>query len=92
MAGAVDKAKPRELWKSQKEYQDFPLSTFRKHIYQEQTKQLAAPFWQHKRYKITKKKFDDVELMMREWEQAQLNTSIDALAIELEDIDLEKNM
>ena len=92
MAGTVEKARPYELWKSQKEYQEFPLSTFRKHIYQERSKQLAAPFWQHKRNKIAKKKFDDVELMMKEWEQARLNMSIEAMAVELENICLDNNL
>ena len=92
MAGTVEKARPYALWKSQEEYQEFPLSTFRKHIYQERSKQLTAPFWQHKRNKIAKKKFDDVELMMKEWEQARLNMSVEAMAVELENIDLNNNM
>ena len=47
---------PRNLWKSRKEYQDFTLKTFRKHIYQERLKQLAAPYWQHKRNEAGEKK------------------------------------
>ena len=45
ISGAMTKTKPQILWKSTKEHQNFPLSVFRKHIYHDQTKQLAVPFW-----------------------------------------------
>ena len=68
----VEKMTPERLWKSRLEYQDFPLSVFRKHIYQETMKQLAAPFWQHKCNKNTTKKLDETETMMKDWHQNQL--------------------
>ena len=54
-SGVAKEMRPKELRKSRKEYQDFSLSVFYKHIYQERTKQLAAPYWQHKRNKNEKK-------------------------------------
>ena len=64
----------------------FPLLTFRKHVYQEQSRQLAASFWQPKRNQNARKQFEEVELVVKEWDQAQLNMSIDALAPEVENI------
>ena len=62
---------PVKLWRSRLEYQDFPLSVFCKHIYQERMQQLAAPFWQHKRSKNAKKKLEETEMMMKDWHQNQ---------------------
>ena len=91
MSGAITKTKPQMLWKSMKEYQDFPLSIFRKHMYQERTKQLAAPFWQHKRNKIARTRFEETEAMLKEWSQAQLNMRVDAVAAKMEHINLDNN-
>ena len=55
-SGIAKSMKPAKLWESRKEYQDFPLRVFRKHLYQERMKQLAAPFWQHKRNQKAQKK------------------------------------
>lgn len=91
VCGIIDRKKPQELWKSQKEYQDFPLQIFRKHIYQERQKQLAAPFWQHKRNVNAQKKFEEVDLMLKEWAQAQFNAQVDALGTEVNKINLDNN-
>ena len=56
MGGIAKKVKPQQLWESRAAYKEFPLSIFRKHIHQERTKQLAAPYWQHKRNKNAGKK------------------------------------
>jgi len=55
------------------EYQKFPLLIFHKHIYQERTKQLAAPYWQHKRIKNASKKYEETEAMLMEWNTGQIN-------------------
>ena len=78
-SGVAREIKPQQLWKSRVEYQDFPLAVFRKHIYQVRTKQLAAPYWQYKRNKNAKKRFEEVEEMMKEWHQAKFNKSMEGL-------------
>ena len=78
-SGVAREMKPQQLWKSRVEYQDFPLAVFRKHIYQERMKQLAAPYWQYKRNKNAKKRFEEVEEMMKEWHQAKFNKSMEGL-------------
>lgn len=67
-SGKAKRLKPMELWKSRKEYQDFPPTVFRKHIYQLRSKQLAAPFWQHKRNKNAKEKYEETENLLKEWQ------------------------
>ncbi|KAL7525981.1 hypothetical protein ACHAXR_006714 [Thalassiosira sp. AJA248-18] len=79
MLGKVEKTKPQQLWKSRAEYQAFPLSIFRKHIYQERSKQLAAPYWQHKRNKNAQKKYEEADEILKEWNQIQINGKIDGL-------------
>lgn len=65
---------PRQLWLSRKEYQDFTLTTFRKHIYQERTKQLSAPCWQHKRNEAGAKKHREETMKMKaDWSQDQFD-------------------
>lgn len=88
MSGSIGRMKPVQLWKSRAEYQDFPLAIFRKHIYQERTKQLAAPYWQYKRNKNARKRFEEAEEMLKEWSEAYFNKNVDALAVDLENIDL----
>jgi len=61
--------KPQELWKSMAEYQEFSLSVFSKHIYQERTKRLAAPYWQHKRNNNMRNKFEEAEEILKDWHQ-----------------------
>ena len=68
--------KPEKLWRSRLEYQDFPLPVFRKHIYQERMKQLAAPYWQHKRNKNAKKKLEEAQTMMKDWQHNQFEKGI----------------
>lgn len=70
--------KPKELWKSRKEYQDFPLDIFRKHIYQLRTKRLAAPYWQFKRNKTARKQYEkDIERMTSEWNHVRFEESME---------------
>ena len=43
--------KPQELWRSRNEYQAFPLSVFRKHIYQEVYGQNSSSYWLNRKTK-----------------------------------------
>ena len=87
--GVAKEMKPKQLWQSRIEYQDFPLFVFRKHIYQERMKQLAAPFWQHKRNKIAKKKFEEAQEELKGWNQNQFERSMNVVIEEWERINLE---
>ncbi len=76
-SGKSKTMKPCKLWESRKEYQDFPLRIFRKHIYQERTKQLAAPYWQHKRNKIAQKQFEEeVDKLADDWERVKVTCQV----------------
>ena len=78
ISGRAATMKPQVLWKSRREYQAFPLSVFRKHIYQLRTKLLAAPYWQFKRNKVARKKYEeDVERMTSEWQHTWHSTKIE---------------
>ena len=79
MNGIAKGMKPRDLWMSRIEYQDFPLCVFRKHIYQEGTRQLAVPYWQYKRNKNAKKNFEEAEEMMKQWHNVQFEKSMEGL-------------
>lgn len=54
-SGKTTTMKPKELFKTRPEYQDFSLHDFRKHIYQTKYKELAGPYWQRKRNIIAMK-------------------------------------
>ena len=76
-SGIAKHMKPKILWESRKEYKDFPLPIFHKHIYQERTKQLAAPFWQHKRnQKAQKKSIEEAKKMKEGWHQNQFENGM----------------
>ena len=89
--GVAKEMKSKQLWESRVEYQDFPPSVFRKHIYQERTKQLSAPYWQHKRNKNAKKMFEEAEEMMKEWHQLQLYRGMEGIIGDWERINLGNN-
>ena len=77
-SGRTETMTPLELWKSRKEYQEFPLIVFRKHIYQLRTKQLQVPYWQFKRNNIARKKYEeDAEMLSSEWQQTWHSTNMD---------------
>jgi len=84
--GVASRMKPKDLWMSRIEYQDFPLSVFRKHIYQEKTRQLAAPYWQYKRNNNAKKRFEETEEMMKQWHNEQFDKSMEGLVADWEGI------
>ena len=75
--GVAKEMQPKQLWKSRVEYQDFPLPVFRKHIYQERMKQLAAPYWQYKRNENATKRFEKAQKELKEWHQNQFDKSMD---------------
>ena len=76
-SGRAKELKPKALWESRKEYSDFPLCVFCKHIYQLRSKRLAAPFWQYKRNMNARKKYEEVKRMMKEWCNKQCNEMVD---------------
>jgi len=87
--GTSKTMKPRDLWRLRSDYQDFPLVIFHKHIYQERTKQLAAPCWQYKRNQLSQKKTaEEAQKMKSEWHQIQwdgdMNESVKQLEITIE--------
>lgn len=55
-SGKAKELKPKALWESREEYQEFDLDDFRGHIYQERSKQLAGAYWQHKLRRFAAKK------------------------------------
>ena len=70
--GTAKKISPKALWESREEYQEFPLAIFRKHIYQERSKQLSAAFWQHTRNKVAQKLHaEEVGEMKAEWHDSR---------------------
>ena len=78
MGGSTETMKPKELWKSRKEYQEFPLDVFRKHIYQLRTKRLAAPYWQYKRNRNARKQYEEeLERMTTEWHHERFEKSME---------------
>ena len=78
ISGRTATMKPQRLWKSRSEYQEFPLRVFRKHIYQLRTKRLAAPYWQCKRNRIARKKYEEeVERMTSEWQHTWHSTNME---------------
>ena len=58
--------KPKELHKHRAEYGDFPLRCFRKHIYQEASKQIAAPYWNVKRNKMSRRLREEEDNKVKE--------------------------
>ena len=82
MTGTIEKMKPQEIWATEEDYQSFDLNVFRKHIYQERRRQLAAPFWQVKRNKNARKQCKEVEQVLKQWSEAQLNRYMERLVIE----------
>ena len=76
-SGRAKELKPKKLWESRQEYQDFPLSVFRKHVYQERMARLAAPFWQHKRNHNAKKMYEKSLELMKGWRADQLQRDVD---------------
>ena len=68
--GTAAKLKPKKLWSTRPEYQEFSLKIFTEHYYQEMRKQLAAPYWQHKRNIYALKQHqEEVESMRNEWHE-----------------------
>ena len=77
-SGKASKLKPKELWESHDDYQDFSLEDFRKHIYQEKYGQLAGPYWQKKQNKIAlKKHLDAVDKTVNEWRHTKFQADLE---------------
>jgi hypothetical protein len=52
--GLTDSHKPSELHKTRPEYQDFPLTIFRKHINQELRSRMEKSYWMNRKKKAKK--------------------------------------
>ena len=74
-SGLAHNLKPAALREKNEEYKEFPLLTFRKHIYQEQEKQRAAPFWRTKRNIAAQYQIEKVQEEMRCEEMAERTLS-----------------
>ena len=55
-AGIGTSIKPEQLWNSRVEYQSFPLTVFRKHIYQELRAEAEKGYWLNKKKEKEDKK------------------------------------
>ena len=87
--GLANKLPPKELHESREEYKAFKLETFRKHIYQEQAKQRAAPYWRLKRNNAGQKKREQERGEMRvRWMDQRLEEDIDDVASRLSDLQM----
>ena len=79
MSGEREKCKPVKLQATREEYKVFPLPIFRKHIYQERTRQLSAPYWQHRRNMNGREKRETSDEILKEWSDVQINRSVEGL-------------
>ncbi|KAL7537677.1 hypothetical protein ACHAXR_011646 [Thalassiosira sp. AJA248-18] len=79
-SGLACSLKPADLRAHRKEYQDFPLTEFRKHIYQEQRDQREAGYWITKRNKDGQKKRDEeAQKLKEEWEEDHFDKEINEI-------------
>ena len=76
-SGLAYDLKPAALRETREEYKQFKLKTFRKHIYQEQERQRAAPYWRHKRNIAARQMIErEREEMRRQWTVERMFRSI----------------
>lgn len=76
-SGLAYDIKPAALRETRDEYKQFKLKTFRKHVYQEQERQRAAPYWRHKRNIAARQMIEkEREEMRRQWKVERLFRSI----------------
>lgn len=67
-SGKVDEMSKKELWASRPEYKKFDKQVFRKHVYQEESRQRGGVYWQVKRNRKGQKKHDkEVKELRREF-------------------------
>ena len=75
-------SKPKELWLSREEYQDFELSVFRGHVYQEKRRQKELPLRIARRNKEAAKKHQaEVDSNKRAWESFYHNNEVDEMFV-----------
>lgn len=80
-SGRANELKPALLYETRKEYKEFTLNTFRKHIHQEKQKQRANPYWRHKRnikgmYELMKER----GINKQDWMETRMQCEIDRAA------------
>ena len=84
-SGKTVEMKPAELYKSQSCYQEFSLTDFRKHVYQEKYKQLAGPYWQKKRNQIAQREhLEEVDRMYSEFLHSNYEENLHAITVGLQ--------
>jgi len=64
-SGKVDEMSKTELWASRPAYKKFNKRVFRKHVYQEESKQRGGTYWQVKRNRKGQKMHDKEVTMLR---------------------------
>lgn len=64
-SGKVNEMSKEQLWESRPAYKKFKKRVFRKHVYQEQSKQRGGTYWQVKRNRKGQKKHDKEVRMLR---------------------------
>ena len=78
-SGLAYELRPELLRLTRKEYQEFKLHTFRKHVHQEKEKQRAAPYWRHKRnIQAMIQMVKDHEVHRQEWMNRQTQVDIES--------------
>lgn len=77
-SGLAYELKPELLRATRKEYQDFSLYSFRKHIHQEKEKQRATPYWRHKlKIQAMIQLVKDREVHRQEWMDRRDQVEVD---------------
>lgn len=84
-SGLAYELKPELLRHTRREYMEFTLHTFRKHIHQEKEKQRADPYWRHKRnikamMELAKQRGLNKEAWMETRVQSEIESATSALA------------
>lgn len=83
-AGTDQTMKPEQLRLTEDKYQEFPLSVFRNHLYQERRRQKELKMKMVQRNKIGKKKhLAEIEKNKTDWERAASNVEVTAVYEEL---------
>ena len=76
-SGLSNKIPPAALRDTREEYKQFTLHTFRKHVYQEQERQRAAPFWRLKRNIAAQTKLvKERDELKWQWTAEQMNNHL----------------
>ena len=81
--GSRNEMTVEELWSSRPEYQEFSKDIFRKHVYQESSKQRCGTYWQVKRNRKGQKKHNKDVRRLRSEFRGNIDEEVNNLANEL---------